>query len=321
MSYRCSLPISRMSRKPRVVSSAVGAPVRSMIALVTRVVPCTRIERSPTPTPASRHRSTSPRRAPSAGSGVVVRTLWRRSSPVVSLRRTKSVKVPPMSRPTRNPRIEDPNLCSTPRFNRPLGVRILWPRSLFLLPLFCSSLTLALFHASIGLRSALHPAGTASAAPEPSRPSIAILQLWLLPSVSRGHLELRSIPGAELACISRGDRGDHRRPAEIAPRRPHGRVHRFADSEGRHLPMQSRKVLESALILLVIAALAESLVFSTSAAPRRGGALRVAEIGEPLTLDTVATTADLTSIITLPIFEELFTFDAGFRVQPLLADP
>src|SRR5205807_4710857 len=206
MSYRCSLPISRISRKPRVVSSAVGAPVRSMIALVTRVVPCTRLERSPAPSPASRHWSTSPRRAPSAGSGVVVRTLWRRSSPVVSLRRTKSVKVPPMSRPTRNPRIEDPNLCSTPRFDRPLGVRILWPRSLFLLPLFCSSLTLALFHASIGLRSALHPAGTASAAPEPSRPSIAILQLWLLPSVSRGHLELRSIPGAELACISRGDR-------------------------------------------------------------------------------------------------------------------
>ncbi len=55
------------------------------------------------------------------------------------------------------------------------------------------------------------------------------------------------------------------------------------------------------------------------AAPRRGGTLRVAEIGEPLTLDTVATTADLTSTITLPIFEELFTFDAEWRIQPLLA--
>src|SRR5437588_3057571 len=153
MSYRCSLPISRISRKPRVVSSAVGAPVRSMIALVTSVVPCTRVERSPTPTPASRHRSTSPRSAPSAGSGVVVRTLWRRSSPVVSLRRTKSVKVPPMSRPTRNPRIEDPNLCSTPRFDRPLGVGILWPRSLFLLHLFYSSLTFVPLLASIGLAS------------------------------------------------------------------------------------------------------------------------------------------------------------------------
>jgi len=84
--------------------------------------------------------------------------------------------------------------------------------------------------------------------------------------------------------------------------------------------MQARKVLESLLIVLVIAVLAGSLVFSTSAAPRRGGALRIAEIGEPLTLDTVATTADLTSIITLPIFEELFTFDANFRIQPMLAE-
>src|SRR5579864_8090479 len=56
-----------------------------------------------------------------------------------------------------------------------------------------------------------------------------------------------------------------------------------------------------------------------TAAPRRGGTLRIAEIGEPLTLDTVATTADLTSTITLPVFEELFIFDASWRIQPLLA--
>jgi peptide/nickel transport system substrate-binding protein len=56
-----------------------------------------------------------------------------------------------------------------------------------------------------------------------------------------------------------------------------------------------------------------------AAAPRRGGTLRIAEIGEPLTLDTVATTADLTSTITLPVFEELFIFDASWRIQPLLA--
>ncbi|HLY21673.1 MAG TPA: ABC transporter substrate-binding protein [bacterium] len=56
-----------------------------------------------------------------------------------------------------------------------------------------------------------------------------------------------------------------------------------------------------------------------AAAARRGGTLRIAEIGEPLTLDTVATTADLTSTITLPVFEELFIFDANWRIQPLLA--
>ncbi len=58
---------------------------------------------------------------------------------------------------------------------------------------------------------------------------------------------------------------------------------------------------------------------ASAAASRRGGTLRIAEIGEPLTLDTVATTADLTSTITLPIFEELFAFDAAWRTQPLLA--
>jgi peptide/nickel transport system substrate-binding protein len=58
---------------------------------------------------------------------------------------------------------------------------------------------------------------------------------------------------------------------------------------------------------------------AAAAALRRGGALRIAEIGEPLTLDTVATTADLTSTITLPVFEELFAFDANWRIQPFLA--
>jgi ABC-type transport system substrate-binding protein len=42
---------------------------------------------------------------------------------------------------------------------------------------------------------------------------------------------------------------------------------------------------------------------AAGAAPlRRGGTLRIAEIGEPLTLDTVATTADLTTNITMPVF-------------------
>jgi peptide/nickel transport system substrate-binding protein len=56
-----------------------------------------------------------------------------------------------------------------------------------------------------------------------------------------------------------------------------------------------------------------------AAAPRRGGTLRIAEIGEPLTLDTVATTATQTSEMTIAIFEELFIFDANWRIQPLLA--
>jgi peptide/nickel transport system substrate-binding protein len=57
---------------------------------------------------------------------------------------------------------------------------------------------------------------------------------------------------------------------------------------------------------------------AAGAAPRRGGTLKIAEIGEPLTLDVVATTADLTSTLTLGIFEELFSFDANWRVVPSL---
>ncbi len=51
---------------------------------------------------------------------------------------------------------------------------------------------------------------------------------------------------------------------------------------------------------------------------RRGGTLKIAEVGEPLTLDTPATTAGLTANITLPLFEDLFAFDASWRVQPSL---
>ncbi|HLJ59348.1 MAG TPA: ABC transporter substrate-binding protein [bacterium] len=58
---------------------------------------------------------------------------------------------------------------------------------------------------------------------------------------------------------------------------------------------------------------------SAAQAMRRGGTLKIAEIGEPLTLDTTATTADLTSTITLPVFEELFAFDSNWRIQPGLA--
>lgn len=52
---------------------------------------------------------------------------------------------------------------------------------------------------------------------------------------------------------------------------------------------------------------------------RRGGTLKIAEIGEPLTLDAPSTTATLTTVITKPIFEELFAFDAGWRIRPDLA--
>jgi peptide/nickel transport system substrate-binding protein len=54
-------------------------------------------------------------------------------------------------------------------------------------------------------------------------------------------------------------------------------------------------------------------------APRRGGTISVAIIGEPPTLDPMLTTADVVSIVTQHFYETLFTFDGQWNVVPLLA--
>ncbi len=98
MSYcskRCSKAISIESRKPSVTTSAVLAPLRSMMALVASVVPwmtkpssaglilvCLRISSMPVSTPSS-------------GARDVVSTLTLVSLPFHS--RQRSVKVPPIS--------------------------------------------------------------------------------------------------------------------------------------------------------------------------------------------------------------------------------
>jgi len=56
----------------------------------------------------------------------------------------------------------------------------------------------------------------------------------------------------------------------------------------------------------------------TAPALRRGGTLKIAETGEPPTLDNVITMAVTTAQITLPVYEQLFAFDAGSRAQPQL---
>jgi len=51
----------------------------------------------------------------------------------------------------------------------------------------------------------------------------------------------------------------------------------------------------------------------------RGGVIDVATIGEPPTLDAMASTVDLVGVISQHIFETLYTFDAAWRIVPLLA--
>lgn len=57
-----------------------------------------------------------------------------------------------------------------------------------------------------------------------------------------------------------------------------------------------------------------------AAEPARGGVIDVATIGEPPTLDPMASTADLVGIVSQHIFETLYTFGADWTVVPLLAE-
>lgn len=69
----------------------------------------------------------------------------------------------------------------------------------------------------------------------------------------------------------------------------------------------------------VVAALAGIALPNFAVAQTEGGAIDVATIGEPPTLDPMTSTADLVGIITQHMFETLYTFDANWAVVPLLA--
>jgi len=70
-------------------------------------------------------------------------------------------------------------------------------------------------------------------------------------------------------------------------------------------------------------AVAAAIGFASSvalAAPPKGGAANIAMIGEPQTLDPMASTADLVGTIMLHVYELLYTFDANWNVAPMLAE-
>jgi peptide/nickel transport system substrate-binding protein len=56
------------------------------------------------------------------------------------------------------------------------------------------------------------------------------------------------------------------------------------------------------------------------AAPKRGGVINVAVVGEPPTLDPMASTTDLVGMVTQHIFETLYTFGEDWKIVPLLAE-
>jgi peptide/nickel transport system substrate-binding protein len=73
----------------------------------------------------------------------------------------------------------------------------------------------------------------------------------------------------------------------------------------------------STVLVLIALALGQT---AEAQALRRGGTLRIAQIGEPPTLDYSATTVGVTSNISMAMFETPFAFDASWRPQPMLVE-
>jgi peptide/nickel transport system substrate-binding protein len=64
----------------------------------------------------------------------------------------------------------------------------------------------------------------------------------------------------------------------------------------------------------------EEVAAQAAGAPRKGGMLRIANLGEPPTLDAHWTTATLTEVLTNHLYEGLYALDEGYRPIPMLAD-
>jgi peptide/nickel transport system substrate-binding protein len=82
---------------------------------------------------------------------------------------------------------------------------------------------------------------------------------------------------------------------------------------GSHSASRAAGVLVATLALTLFGA-------QGLAAPPKGGAANLAMIGEPQTLDPMASTADLVSIIMQHVYEPLYTFDGNWNVAPMLAE-
>ncbi len=95
--------------------------------------------------------------------------------------------------------------------------------------------------------------------------------------------------------------------------RPAGRIPR-SPFFGATLPACLRASAMAALLAIAAAGV------PALAAPPKGGAANLAMIGEPQTLDPMASTADLVSIIMQHVYEPLYTFDGNWNIAPMLAE-
>jgi len=85
------------------------------------------------------------------------------------------------------------------------------------------------------------------------------------------------------------------------------------------MPARAARTLAVALSCAALALLA-ALPARVTAAPPKGGVANIAMIGEPQTLDPMASTADLVGTIMQHVYELLYTYDANSNVVPMLAE-
>src|SRR5215510_10003202 len=78
--------------------------------------------------------------------------------------------------------------------------------------------------------------------------------------------------------------------------------------------LQARRLLCVAVLPLILALVAEAQT------PRKGGVLRVGNLGEPPALDPHVSTTALAETLTNHIYEGLYTLDENNRPMPMLAD-
>jgi peptide/nickel transport system substrate-binding protein len=78
-----------------------------------------------------------------------------------------------------------------------------------------------------------------------------------------------------------------------------------------------RKLRMLGLAVLPVLALG---IAADAQAPRKGGVLRIGNLGEPPTLDAHWTTATLTEVLTNHLYEGLYALDEGYRPVPMLAE-
>src|SRR5262245_22654432 len=85
----------------------------------------------------------------------------------------------------------------------------------------------------------------------------------------------------------------------------------FCYKNAHNIIMEHQKNREPVMKLKLAFLVATALIAAPSfaAAQEKGGVINVATIGEPPTLDPMASTADLVGIVTQHIFETLYTFD------------